>query len=100
MNTGAEHMSVEFHSRATDLFFALFRDFQLAIKKVDRRHDEYLFHQLQERYVKTCQQQMEIIAREILNNHRDHPGVNQADQNMKHFIQDYLHQFVQKIKSI
>lgn len=100
MNTSPEHMSIEFHKRANDLFFVLVRDFQSAVRKVDRKKDEYLFLQLQEQYVNTCQNKMEAIAKEIIFNNRHHSQVNQADQNLRHFSQDYLRQFVQKIKSI
>lgn len=100
MSTNLEHIHVDFHNRANDLFFSLFRQFQAAIEKINRKKEEYFFQQTREQYINTLQQQLELIAKNILQNNQQHKEINQLDQNLQHFIKEYLHRFVQKITEL
>src|SRR5215211_5269593 len=93
-----EYISVEFHNRAKNTFFSLYMDFQSSVTGVNRRKSEYLFQQLKEKYVHTLKQELEMIAKEIMKKSPDPNQTGEVDQNLNHFINDYLHRFVQKIK--
>ncbi|MBD0331044.1 MAG: hypothetical protein ICV66_00150 [Chitinophagaceae bacterium] len=100
MDKDLEHISVDFHNRAKNLFFSLFRDFNASIERVDRNRDEYMFKQQREKYVNRLQQQLLMIAKETITKNQAHQNIGQLSQNLNHFIADYIHLFVQKVKAL
>jgi hypothetical protein len=95
-----ESIYVIFHNRARELFFSLFRDFNASIEGLNRHRDEYLFRQQREQYVTHLQQQLQLIAQEILRQHQYGKNGEPLSRNLNHFITDYVHQFVQKVKAL
>jgi uncharacterized protein YbgA (DUF1722 family) len=100
MDQALEHVSIEFHDKARKIFFALFRDFNAAIDNVDRRRDEYMFRDHREKYVNRLQQQLREMATDLINKHHSIHNVGQLSQNLNHYIADYLHQFITKVKEL
>ena len=98
MSTETAYLNIAFHNKASELFFSLYEKFQSATQAIDREKEEYHFQQLKEKYIKTLQQELEAVARQIINTNHDHKELNLVDQKLNFFIKDYLHRFVQKIK--
>lgn len=95
-----ETIYVLFHNRARELFFSLFRDFNASIEGVRRHRNESQFRWQREQYVQRLQQQLQQLAEGIIREHRSQNYVEQLSQNLLHFIQDYIHQFVEKVKAL
>ena len=100
MDQNIETIYVEFHNRARELFFSLFRDFNACIEGVNRHRDEYLFRSQREQYVHRLEQQLHQLAEEIIREHQSQSNVGQLSQNLRHFTQNYIHQFIQKVKAL
>jgi hypothetical protein len=100
MEEDIENIYVEFHQRARELFFSLLRDFNASIEGISRRRDEYQFRWQREQYVHRLQQQLEDLAKELITRHESIKKMDQLSQNLHHFIKDYLHQFIQKVKAL
>jgi hypothetical protein len=100
MEKDIENIYVEFHRRAQAVFFSVFRDFNSCIEGVSRRSEEHEFRWQREQYVNRLQQQLEILAREMLSRNEAIKHRDLLSQNLRHFIQDYIHQFVQKVKAL
>jgi len=100
MISGNEQMQSEFHDRATPAFFAVYRGFENAASNVSRRKEEYRFQQLKKLYATTMEQELQIIARDILVKYRAESQIHEIDQMFHQFIKDYLHRFIQKINDL
>ena len=100
MNIDPEHISIEFHARANDLFFSYLRDFKTAVQPVDRARHEYLFQQQREKYVQALHQQLELVARELLRKYQDHRQLNTISQQLSKYINEYQEQFIQHIRAL
>lgn len=100
MDTNSEHMYVEFHEGAVKIFYALYRKFESDAAAIDRNKKEFLFRQLKDKYVHTMKQELEEMARNLLKKYQHNNQLHEADQHMNQLIKNYLHQFVQKAKSI
>ena len=100
MDQALEHLTIEFHDKARNIFFALFRDFSAAIDKVDRRRDEHLFRDQREKYVTRLQQQLREMASGLIERNHSVKNVGQLSQNLNHHIAEYVHQFVTKVKEL
>jgi hypothetical protein len=100
MNDGNEHAYVLFHSRARELFFSVFRDFNASIQGVNRAREEHLFRNKQEQYVHFLRQQLGDIALEIIREKQSSTDTEQLSQNLRCYIDDYIHKFVQKVKAL
>jgi hypothetical protein len=97
MSADIEQINIEFHNRANTQFFFACNNFQTAIKTIDRVKEEFLYQQIREKHIKTLQQQLTMLAKEIIKTNQDHKQLNQVDQNLQHFLKEYLHRFVQKV---
>lgn len=100
MKEDIENICVEFHNRAREVFFSLFQEFNASIDGVSRRQEEYQFRWQREQYVNKLQQQLEVLARELLQRNEALKNRDLLSQNLQHFIQDYIHQFIQKVKAL
>jgi hypothetical protein len=99
MNNDPEHINVEFHSHANQLFFSHLKDFQAAVATCNRKSEEYLYQQIREKYLIALRQRMEVIARDLIYKHRSNQQLKQIDQNLNLFINDYVHRFITKIEA-
>lgn len=95
-----ETIYVEFHNGARELFFSLFQDFNGSVEGVNRQRDETQFRLKREQYVRRLEQQLQQLAEKIIGEHQTQNYVGQLSQNLRHFSQDYVHQFVQKVKAL
>ena len=100
MSSGSEQMQVEFHNRATDRLFAMYQTFKNATSNLNRRTEEFRFQQLKKLYAATMEQELQVIAKDILERHRDEKQIKGVDLMFHQLIKDYLHRFIQKVKDL
>jgi hypothetical protein len=100
MYINLEQTVTEFHNRAREAFFSLFRDFTSSIDTVDRRRDESVFRQHREQYVNQLQIELQQIAQETLSNKKTISNIGELSQSLNHYIDEYIHQFVLKVKAL
>jgi hypothetical protein len=95
-----EHLYVLFHHRAGEVLQALYMAFQKATAPLDRQGDENVFRQQQGIYTSLLRHRLEGIALELIS--RVEPAANRNSCNLalSRFIQDYLFEFAQKIRSL
>jgi hypothetical protein len=100
MGNAINEMQIEFHEKANARFFSVSGGFERAVSNVSRRNEEFRFQQLKKQYVTTLEQELQMIAKDILAKYRKERQVNEMDQIFHHFIKDYLHRFVQKVNDL
>lgn len=93
-----EHIHVEFHNRAKEIFFSLLKNFESSSKNMDRRRDENQFQELKNKYINTLKQELETHARSLIEQHQHDKKLNDLNNNLQYFIKDYLHLFLQKTR--
>ena len=99
MSNGRDHMQVEFHNKATEIFFSFFNAFETEAAGINRHTHEFDFQKLKKKYVASFDQNLQSIAKSILTNHKGERQVSEIDQGIHQLIRDYLHRFVQKINT-
>lgn len=95
-----EHIHIEFHNKAREIFFSIVQAFESSVKKVNRRKEEYEFQQLKNKYANTLKQELEACAQELMKQHQHAREMNELNLGLQRFIHDYLHLFIQKSRSI
>ena len=100
MKNDIEQIQVEFHRKASPVFFNLLTNFEMAVKDLNRETEEYRFQQTKESYVHSLKQQLENCALLLMQEHRQNRREAVLSQNLQHHIQEYLHLFVQKARSV
>jgi hypothetical protein len=99
MHNNADHITIEFHNQAKRALFNLIEEFQFSVKEINRTTNEFLFQESKGKFVNTFKQQLEMIASQIIRDHQAQEKINEINQSLQTLINNYLHQFVQKIKS-
>lgn len=99
MNNDNEHIHVEFHNKARAIFFSLLKDFEASVENLNRKKQEYQFHELKNKYVNSLKHQLESCATVLIEKHQHLRKSNELNQRLQSFIKDYLHLFVQKTRS-
>jgi hypothetical protein len=100
MGNRNEQIQVEFHDRANEKFVSVHHAFQEATSKISRRNQEYLFQQLKKQYAAIMEQEMKMIANDILAKNKDEKQLNEVNRLLHQFIKDYLHRFIQKVNDL
>lgn len=100
MNDGHEQIQIEFHNKATAVFFSVCRAFEESVSHVSRRKEEYKFQQLKKQFAEALDLELQVIARDVLVKYRNENQVKEMDQMFHQFIKDYLHRFVQKVNDL
>jgi uncharacterized protein YbgA (DUF1722 family) len=100
MNIGSEQMQVDFHNKAKELFFSIYKAFENAISNLNRKKEEYKFQQTKKQYTATLEQELQSIAKNVLCRYMEKQQSGELDQLFHQFIKDYLHRFVQKINAL
>lgn len=100
MKDDNEQIQVEFHSSANAVFFALLTSFEEAIKGLNRQVEEYKFQQVKEAHIHSLKMQLESAATQLMQQHRLNQQGKSLSQNLQHHIQQYLHLFVQKTRTL
>lgn len=93
MKEDNEYISIEFHDRAKEIFYSLLSNFNEAASKLDRKHSEYLFKQLKDQYIHTLKQQLEYMARELMERHQHSRQLPELEQSFSFQVKQYLHLF-------
>jgi hypothetical protein len=100
MQNDNEQIQVEFHNNASAIFFALLTNFETVIKGINRQTEEYKFQQVKEAHIHSLKQQLENRAMLLMPERRGNRKKEELSQNLQHFIQQYLHLFVQKARTV
>lgn len=100
MGNDSNKMQVEFHNRANEKFFVVWQAFENATSNVSRRTEEYRYQQLKKQYTTTLEQELRLVAKEILMQYRNEGRVTLIDPAFQQFIKDYLHRFIQKVNNL
>jgi len=100
MSNSGEIIQMEFHNKATELFFAFFRSFEKEASGIDRGLQEYDFQKLKKKYVTSFEGALQSIAEKILFDHKNEKQFTEIDPLLRQFLTDYLHRFVNKINGL
>jgi hypothetical protein len=100
MKNDFDHISIEFHNRANQALVALYSDFKCAVTAIDRQGDENVFQQLHLKFAGRLKQQLQEIAREILGQMYDGSYSNETSQVLSRSIEDYVHEFMQRVRAL
>jgi hypothetical protein len=100
MSNAVNEMQIEFHDKANARFVSVYSGFEKAVSNVSRRNEEFRFQQLKKQYVTTLEQELQMMAKDILAKYKNEKQVNEMDQIFHKFIKDYLHRFVQKVNDL
>ena len=93
-------MQVEFHKRANSLFVSVCHAFDNAVSSVSRRNEEFRFQQLKKQYALTMEEELQTIAKDILQKNKDEKQVHEINQMLHQVIREYLHRFIQKVNDL
>jgi len=97
MKTDTERVQVEYHDRASRIFFLLLQEFENTSLSVSRETHEHEFQHLKRTYANRLNQDLQSIAQGILNDHRYANSINEIDPLLNQLSRQYMHRFVQKI---
>ena len=97
MKTDTERLQVEFHQRASRIFFLLLQEFEKSILDVNRQTNEHDFQRLKRAYANRLNYDLQAIAEAILNDHRYARSINEIDPLINQLSRQYMHRFIQKI---
>jgi len=100
MSNAINEMQIEFHDKANTRFVSIYTGFDRAVSNVSRRNEEFRFQQLKKQYATVLEQELQMIAKDILVKHGNEKQVNEMDQIFHQFIKGYLHRFVQKVNDL
>ncbi len=100
MKNDFEHISVTFHNRAKAVLFSLYESFRYAVASIDRQGDENVFQQLRNKFSGRLKHQLQSIAQEMMSQAGNGINRNELNQSLSYFIEEYEHEFLQKIRSL
>src|SRR5687767_71866 len=99
MNEFAQEIA-DFDNKAKKIFFSLYENFAAAAKQLDRKKDDNVFQQQQSKYLNTLQNQLENLARDLLNKNSSLKNSNLHNKRLRYGINAYLNEFRQKSRSL
>ena len=97
---GSSQVLVDFNNRAKKIFFSLYEKFKGSANLLDRAEDDNVFQQQQGKYLKTLKQQLELLAREILDKNSLVGNSSQLNKKLTTEINEYVKEFRQKSRSL
>ena len=100
MNNSFEQTYTEFNNRARSAFFALYKDFLLAISVLDRQEDENVFQLVKSKYQSKLKQQLKLVAEEMMSKNNSSQNNEQLKEALPYEIEGYISEFTQKINSL
>jgi len=100
MEKEIEQVKNEFDTNAVKIFFSIYEKFETDVKQLNRRRDENVFQQIQGKYVFTLKNQLENLAKEMLNKHHQLKLIHHLSRTLTDSISFYLHEFIQKSGSL
>jgi hypothetical protein len=100
MKNDCEHISMEFHNRATLILFSVDKEFKYSVASIDRQGDENVFQHLHNKFAGKLKYQLQSVARELLHTLRTTTDCNLANQTLSRFIEEYVHEFMQRVRAL
>lgn len=91
---------VDFNDKAKKIFFSLYEKFVGSAKHLDRKKDDNVFQQQQNKYLNTLKTQLEILAQDLLNKVSSSKNINLLNKKLMDEINTYLNEFRQKSRSL
>ena len=91
---------VEFDNKAKKIFFSLYENFAQSAKQLDRRKDDNVFQQQQNKYLNTLKTHLENLAQELLNKKSSLKNINLLNKTLRDEINIYLNEFRQKSRAL
>ena len=98
MDRDFEQLSVDFESKAQNLFMSTYEKFSLSVKKIDRQKDENVFQLQLGKYVATLRSQLENVAYELLMKNKRIKNSDRVNRVLKNNINVYLIELRQKAR--
>ena len=99
MNEFPQEM-VDFDNKAKKIFFSLYENFVESAKQLDRKKDDNVFQQQQNKYLNTLKTQLENLAQDLLNKNSSLKNINPLNKKLRDEINIYLNEFEQKSRSL
>ena len=99
MNEFAQEI-VDFNNKAKKIFFSLYEKFAESAKQLDRKKDDNVFQQQQNKYLNTLKTQLENLAQDLLNKNSSLKNINLLNKKLRDEINIYLNEFRQKSRSL
>jgi hypothetical protein len=100
MKNDNERVNILFHNRAGEAMLSLYREFQYSVAAVDRQGQEDVFQQQRSRYTTLLKSRLDGIAMELMNVLETSSDRNEWSHSATRFIQEYMNEFAQKIRSL
>ena len=95
-----QQLNIQFHDRAGEAMQVLYREFIYCTASLDRQRDENVFQQQQGKYTALLKHRLDRIALELMESLETDADHNTWNLTVSRFIQDYLSEFGQKIRSL
>ena len=99
MNEFAQEI-VDFDNKAKKIFFSLYEKFAESAKQLDRKKDDNVFQQQQNKYLNTLKTQLENLAQDLLNKNSSLKNTNLLNKKLRDEINAHLNEFRQKSRSL
>ena len=97
MKKDAENILVEYDREAGKCFGSTYQNFEVASRKLNRRRDENVFHQLTAQYNYTLRQQLEEIALRLIDTYQGRiENITQLQRMLTGRIDFFLNEFNRK----
>ncbi|RYZ20222.1 MAG: hypothetical protein EOO16_17415 [Chitinophagaceae bacterium] len=85
-----------FHPTASRLLFRQLQAFDSATASIDRASDEPRYRGLCAQFVRTLREELQAEARRFIEKNQERPQIGAIDLGLRHLVEDYVHQFVQR----
>ena len=92
--------TVDFNNKANKIFFSLYDKFAENVQQLNRKSDDNVFQQQQNKYLHTLKTQLENLAQELLNKTGSSKNITLLNQKLRDEINIYLNEFRQKSRSL
>lgn len=100
MKNDQQRVHVLFHNRAGDVMHTLYQEFRHCTASVDRQGEENVFRQQQGRFTALLKRRLDGIAVELMDVLETGSDRNEWSYAASRFIQDYMNEFAQKVRSL
>ncbi|HEX2532424.1 MAG TPA: hypothetical protein VHK69_01740 [Chitinophagaceae bacterium] len=100
MKKHPDHYSIAFHDRARPVEQRLYRDFRHSADRLDRQGEEHVFRQLQGHFCNRLKMELQHIASELMAGTGPEAGRPESYPAFHVYIEDYIHEFTLKIRSL
>ena len=92
--------TIDFNDKARKIFFSLYEKFAESANLLERKKDDNVFQQQQNKYLNTLKTQLENLAQDGLNKTSPSKNINLLNKKLRDEINAYLNEFRQKSRSL